>query len=173
VISGTLDFPLHVCIDCFGANPANCLDGVTAAPSDHGPCCAPQDFSETCASCGGTGQPCCALPDGVPLTCGQDSDCFAFGLGLTPPGGGTPVTGDCFIPAGATSGNCICQGNADCQTFFGASSVCNQGVCEPGCNTDPTGKALVCVPQTSLPEGLEACGYLNTSALTSVCGTSS
>jgi hypothetical protein len=161
IITGTLDFPLHVCVDCYGASPINCLDGVTVTPSGHGPCCAPQDFSAVCTSCGGEGQPCCAFPDGVPLTCQQDSDCLAFGLGLT------GVTGDCFTPAGATSGNCICQSNADCATFYGASSVCNQGVCMPGC----TG-ALVCQSQTTLPTGEEDCSYLNSIALTNVCSSS-
>jgi hypothetical protein len=124
VTSDALDFPLHVCLDCLGVAPIACLDGLTAAPVGHGPCCAPQDFSDQCVACGGTGQPCCALPDTVPLVCAQDSDCYSFGLGLTPPGGGAPAVGDCFIPAGVAKGTCICQGNADCEAFFGESSTC-------------------------------------------------
>jgi hypothetical protein len=159
-ISGNLDFPLHVCIDCFGANPVNCNNGLTASPSLHGPCCAPQDFSDICVECGGLDQACCALPDGVALTCAQDSDCEAFGLGLP----GTGITGDCVVPTGATTGSCICQGNADCATFYGASSSCVQGVCQPGCGT-----GLTCTPQSTLPQGDENCAYLNTRAITNEC----
>ncbi len=157
VTSGTFTFPLHVCIDCFGVNPANCVDGVTAAPSGHGPCCAPQDFSDTCVTCGGVGQPCCALPDAVFLQCQTDSDCKAFGL---------TAAGDCQVTNG--SGSCICQGDADCQSF-GSTSTCVQGACTPGCNSGAGQGTLVCTPASSLPAGVENCLYLNSGALTSVC----
>jgi hypothetical protein len=174
MISGYLEFPLHVCIDCYGPAPADCVDGVTLAPDGHGPCCAPQDFSATCVGCGGAGQPCCAEPDnGVPFTCGQDSDCFAFGFGLPILAGGVPTTpGDCLIGSGGPPGTCICQGNSDCTTFYGASSTCNQGVCTPGCNSDPTGKPLVCQSAT-LAQGTEDCNYPGSLAVTNACGTGS
>jgi hypothetical protein len=166
--SNTLSFPLHVCFDC-GVRPLSCLQGVTAAPSGHGPCCLPQDFFDVCVACGGAGEACCALPEGVPLTCSQDSDCVTFGLGLAPPDGGAPAVGDCVIPAGAPSGSCICQGDADCQTFYGASSTCQQGTCTPGCNADTAGQPLACAVATKLEADAEDCWYPNARALTSVC----
>jgi hypothetical protein len=160
VTSETFDFPLHFCLDCDGVSPTSCIDGQTAAPSGHGPCCEPQDFSEECLACGGVGQPCCAMPQGVVMICSSDSDCTQYGLG--------GQAGDCFIPAGATSGTCLCQDvgtNSDC-TAFGESSVCgSQGTCTPGCN----GAGVVCAAATALPAGSENCSYLNSGALTSVC----
>ena len=133
-VSSVLSFPLHVCIDC-GVNPISCVNGVTAAPVGHGPCCAPQDFFDMCVACGGLGEPCCAPPDTVPATC---------------------------------------SGDADCASSYGASSVCDNdaGVCTPGCNADPSGKPMACVPNPNLPLGTEDCSYLNTGALTSLCGGS-
>jgi hypothetical protein len=169
MVTGLFEFPLHVCIDCYGPSPLNCLDGVTVAPDGHGPCCAPQDFSDTCVACGGLGEPCCAPPDAVPLTCNVDTDCFAYGLGLPILANGNPtIAGDCL-----PSGTCQCQGDADCTTYYGATSKCNQGVCTPGCNSDPSGKPLVCSPQSTVPQGSEDCSYLNTGAITAICGTSS
>jgi hypothetical protein len=166
--STALSFPLHVCFDC-GVRPLSCLDGVTAAPSGDGPCCLAQDVSEACVPCGGAGEACCALPDGVPLPCAQASDCLAFGLGLTPPDGG--ATDDCFIEPGAQAGTCVCWDDADCQTFYGASSVCTRGACTPGCNADATGKPLACTVATTLPPGAEDCGYPNSGAITQVCAS--
>jgi hypothetical protein len=133
MVSNVLSFPLHVCLDC-GVNPLICVDGVTAVPSGHGPCCAPQDFFDVCVACGGAGEPCCAPPETVPATCSR---------------------------------------NADCQSSYGASSICDDdaGVCTPGCDADSSGKPLTCGLATGLPEGTELCSYLNSGGLTSVCGS--
>ncbi len=84
MVSSLLSFPIHVCIDC-GVNPLSCINGVTAAPSGHGPCCAPQDFFDVCVPCGGEGEPCCAPPEtAVVATCSRDADCqSAYGASST------------------------------------------------------------------------------------------
>ncbi len=62
--TGTFDFPLTVGWD-IDQNPLACPAGTTPEPDTHGPCCANQDFGDTCVACGGAGEPCCALPFGA------------------------------------------------------------------------------------------------------------
>jgi hypothetical protein len=63
--TGVFRFPLTLCWDCGGISPTasatagGCPAQSTPVPEGHGPCCAPQDFIETCQSCGQSGQPCC------------------------------------------------------------------------------------------------------------------
>jgi hypothetical protein len=120
--------------------------------------------------CGAAGEPCCAVPENGALPCARDSDCLAFGLGLTPQDGGLAARGDCLIQPGAQSGTCICQGDADCQTFYGVSSICSDEVCRPGCNSDEAGTPLACAP-TAIPVGAEDCNYPNSTALTFACAS--
>ena len=69
--TGVFDFPLHVCLDCYGVDPTTCTGNQTAVPVNHGPCCAPQDFSDVCTPCGSVGLPCC----GAAQSCGTGLSC--------------------------------------------------------------------------------------------------
>ena len=61
VTSETLQVPLEVCFDCGGVSPTNaCPTGTVLAPNGEGPCCAAQDFTDTCAPCGDLNDPCCS-----------------------------------------------------------------------------------------------------------------
>jgi len=167
VVSGTLYFPLHVCVDCGGADPLNCagLTVGTMLPVGHGPCCLAagipaQDFIEQCGQCGLLDDPACAPPQ-IPggITCGQDSDCVT----------------DNQAPLGmphCNQGICNCFSDVECSNIYGAGSTCQPpgglpnagsgwspsqgGTCTGGCST-----GLVPAALTTLPTGSEACPYLN------------
>jgi hypothetical protein len=174
VVSGTLYFPLHVCVDCGGADPLNCV-GVTVGtmvPVGRGPCCGsegsvPQDFIEQCAQCGLIGEPACAPPQ-IPggITCGQDSDCVTDN--------GEPLG----MPH-CVGGICNAFSDSECQAIYGAGSQClppngipstsgwtacsqnTPGTCTGGCSEAPVdinGSPTTLVP-TSAPA--EQCPYLN------------
>ena len=72
VTTATIDVPLTVCFDCGGVSPVTgCPSGTFLAPSGEGPCCAPQDFTDVCTSCGAEGQPCCASDAGTGACAGS------------------------------------------------------------------------------------------------------
>jgi hypothetical protein len=84
--TGVFRYPVLVCFDCDGISPKAPLGAsnacpllpthTTAIPVGHGPCCAPQDFEETCVACGGAGEPCCApMTPGGMLTCDSPLTC--------------------------------------------------------------------------------------------------
>lgn len=76
--TGVFDFPLHVCLDCYGVDPTSCTGNQTATPVNHGPCCTTQDFSDTCTPCGSINLPCC----GEAQSCGPGLSCQTL---TTPP----------------------------------------------------------------------------------------
>ncbi len=168
VVSGQLFFPLHVCVDCGNANPLTCVGlnaGTMTAGVSHGPCCAQQDFMESCISCGQLGQPPCQPPQ-VPggFTCSQDSDCAGLGMPHCT-GGLCNCNADTTKPADPAPDNC--------QTVYGNGSQCvlgqlaapggqtpyGIGVCSAGCASP----LLVCTPQsaTSTNQAYEPCSYPN------------
>ncbi len=175
-VSGTMQFPMHVCLDCQGSVPSSCAPGVTGPCSctglgggtmaivGHGPCCAAQDFTEACVACGGLGEPPCAPPANVVFSCGSNADCAGYGVGLP----------TCAIAAGASTGICVC-GSTDpapdnCAGVYGTGSVCNaNGNCTAGCGPGPGGSILCPSVLTSLPQGVELCPYPNASSIGATC----
>jgi hypothetical protein len=102
VTSETLQIPLEVCIDCGGVTPSvdpydACPTGTVLAPDGEGPCCAPQDFTDTCTACGGLNDPCCggSASDGGAGTCNAGLTCTGPALPASTCGYPNSVPGTC------------------------------------------------------------------------------